>query len=61
VVPVDLLLGLVDPLSYEYLVSNGWTAGRFLPYQQGDEVGYVWKTVRESPTDAEQFATATAT
>jgi hypothetical protein len=56
--PVDLLLGLVDALSYEYPVSNGRMAGSVPPYQHGNEAGYTWKTARERSTDAERFAPA---
>lgn len=58
VCPVDLLLWLVDALSYEYPVSNGRMAGSVPPCQHGDEVGYARKATRESSTDAERFATA---
>ena len=40
---------------YRDSYSNGWAGDEFVPYRTDDEFGYVWKTVWESHSDAEQF------
>ena len=49
-----------DPYNYNHTYTNGWDGDKLLPYvtdesSETDETGYVYKTVWDSPEDAEQF------
>ncbi len=45
--------------NYSSQFSDGWAGDRLVPFEQPTGAnGYVWKTVWESPADAEEFATA---
>lgn len=37
------------------VVANGWDGDRFVAFQRGDEVSFIWATVWDSPQDAEEF------
>lgn len=45
----------VTTTQYRDSYSNGWAGDEFVPYRTDEEFGYVWKTVWESHSDAEQF------
>src|SRR5215510_10705466 len=36
-------------------VANGWDGDRLVAYQNGEEVAFIWATVRDSQKDAEEF------
>jgi hypothetical protein len=43
---------------YDHPAVDGWAGDRIVPYQNGDEYGYVWELAWESPEEAEEFADA---
>ncbi len=47
-----------DPFEYGLAPVRGWRGDRLHVYERGDETGYVWRLVWESPAEAEQFADA---
>ena len=49
-----------DPYNYNHTDTNGWDGDKLLPYvtdesSETNETGYVYKTIWDSPTDAEEF------
>ncbi|MFB6205439.1 MAG: Hvo_1808 family surface protein [Haloglomus sp.] len=42
--------------NYSHPLSTGWDGDRVVPYRNGDEYGYVWRTVWDSPAEAREFA-----
>ncbi|MCZ6625191.1 MAG: hypothetical protein O7B35_13340 [Deltaproteobacteria bacterium] len=60
----DNVLGelMVQVLFTEFLsekegkaVANGWDGDRFVAFRRGDEVSFIWATVWDSSSDAEEF------
>jgi hypothetical protein len=47
-----------DPFNYALPATDGWTGGRLHAYENGDELGYVWRMSWESPAEAREFADA---
>jgi len=47
-----------EPTRYDHPSSEGWAGGQMALYERNGEFGYVWETAWETPTDAEQFASA---
>ncbi|MEF8839425.1 MAG: Hvo_1808 family surface protein [Haloarculaceae archaeon] len=47
-----------DGFDYTSVPSSGWGADRLLLYRNGEQRGYVWHTVWDTPTDAREFETA---
>ena len=50
----------LDPYDYDHPASAGWDGDKFYPYvtdesAETNETGYVYKTVWDSPDDAEEF------
>jgi hypothetical protein len=45
-----------DPFEYDIAYTDGWDGDRMHVYEKGDETAYVWKTVWDSPAEAEEFA-----
>jgi hypothetical protein len=45
-----------DPFNYSLTPVRGWQGDRMHVYERGDESGYAWRLVWESPADAERFA-----
>lgn len=52
------VISLDETEGYEHTFSDGWQGDTFVPYQQGEAIGYVWETAWDSERDAEQFAFA---
>jgi hypothetical protein len=55
--------GIIDHKShkqfnYSHPLSAGWAGDRIVPYRNGDQYGYVWKTKWDTKHDASQFADA---
>jgi len=53
-------LNELDPYNYNHTYTNGWDGDKLLPYvteesSETNETGYVYRTVWDSPTDAEEF------
>lgn len=42
--------------NYSHRLSAGWSGDRLVPYHNGGQNGYVWKTTWETKQDAKQFA-----
>ncbi|WP_338726968.1 Hvo_1808 family surface protein [Haladaptatus sp. DJG-WS-42] len=47
-----------SPYAYAFPASTGWAGDSLIPYQNGDEYGYVWVTEWESEADAREFVDA---
>ncbi|ERH11046.1 MAG: hypothetical protein J07HX64_02825 [halophilic archaeon J07HX64] len=47
-----------SPTGYDHPFSTGWAGGQIALYEREGATGYVWETVWETPTDAEQFVSA---
>ncbi|AZH27029.1 Hvo_1808 family surface protein [Haloplanus aerogenes] len=53
----------LDPYDYDHPASAGWDGDKFYPYVTDEsaetgEMGYVWKSVWDTPEDAQEFASA---
>jgi PGF-CTERM protein len=53
----------LDPYDYAHEATTGWDGDKFYPYVTDEsadtgEMGYVWKSVWDTPTDAREFADA---
>ncbi len=58
VVPEESLYDDTTRYNYSHPASEGWGGDRLRAYRNGDEYGYVWKTVWDSREDARQFLRA---
>ena len=45
-----------DPFEYDIAYTDGWDGDRMHVYEKDGETAYVWKTVWDSPAEAEEFA-----
>jgi hypothetical protein len=45
-----------EQFNYSHPLSAGWAGDRIVPYRNGNQYGYVWKTKWDTKHDASQFA-----
>jgi hypothetical protein len=45
-----------DPFEYDVAAADGWAGGAMYVYENGDDLGYVWRTTWESADEAAEFA-----
>lgn len=43
------------PFNYSIAVADGWTGGKFVAYENDDELAYAWRTQWESADEAGEF------
>ncbi len=58
VVPEESLYDDATRYNYSHPASEGWGGDRLRAYRNGDQYGYVWKTVWDTDHDARQFQSA---
>ncbi|MFC7156030.1 Hvo_1808 family surface protein [Halomarina halobia] len=44
-----------ERFDYSHPLSDGWAGDRLVPYHDGDEAGYVWRTEWDTERDAREF------
>jgi hypothetical protein len=47
-----------DPFEYDVAPADGWAGGKMYVYESGDDLGYVWRTKWNDPSEAREFADA---